>query len=80
MGEKKNCTKKQLQTSQGLLTQQAKTNVYASQSSTTTFGAIRHGADIHAVDVNKDNEGVLIQQATTHINASQKGMTEYGSV
>lgn len=78
--KKKRWSKKQLRASQGILTQQAKTNIYASQSGTTGFGSVRHGADIRADDVNKEGEGVLTQQAATHIYASQKGMTGYGSV
>jgi hypothetical protein len=44
--KKKKFTKKQLRSSQGMLTQQAQTNIYANQTGMTTFGAVRHGADI----------------------------------
>lgn len=44
--KKKRFTKKQLRASQGMLTQQAKTNIYASQAGMTAFGAVRHGKDI----------------------------------
>ncbi|KAH3699754.1 hypothetical protein DPMN_074716 [Dreissena polymorpha] len=43
---KKRFSKKQLRASQGLLTQQARTNIYANQTAMTPFGAVRHGADI----------------------------------
>lgn len=44
--QKKKFTKRQLRASQGMLTQQAKTNIYANQTGMTTFGAVRHGPDI----------------------------------
>lgn len=44
--KKKRFSKKQLRSGQGMLTQQAKTNIYACQTGMTTFGAVRHGADI----------------------------------
>lgn len=47
-GEKKKqkFSRKQLRASQGMLTQQARTNIYANQTGMTTFGAVRHGPDI----------------------------------
>lgn len=73
-------TRKQLRASQGLLTQQAKTNVFASQAGMTGFGAVRHGPDIRADDQLKEGESLLTQVAKTNIYASQKGMTGYGAV
>lgn len=70
---KKRWTRKQLRASQGLLTQQAKTNIYASQTGMTGFGAVRHGPDIRADDSVKEAEGLLTQQTLTNIYDSQKG-------
>lgn len=77
---KKRWTKKQLRASQGLLTQQAKTNIFASQKGMTGFGAVRHGPDIRADDSVKEGEGLLIQPAETNIYDSQKGMRCFGAV
>ncbi|KAH3699755.1 hypothetical protein DPMN_074717 [Dreissena polymorpha] len=77
---KKRWSKKQLRASQGLLTQQAKTNIYASQKGMTGYGAVRHGADIRADDQVKEGETMLTQQAATNIYDSQKGMRCYGAV
>lgn len=44
--KKRRFTKKQLRATQGMLTQQAKTNIYANQAGMTAFGAVRHGKDI----------------------------------
>lgn len=73
-------TRKQLRASQGLLTQQAKTNIYANQAGMTGFGAVRHGPDIRADDQVKDGEGMLTQQSQTNIFDSQKGMRCFGAV
>ena len=77
---KKRWTKKQLRASQGLLTQQAKTNIYSSQAGMTGFGSVRHGPDIRADDQNKEGEGLLIQPAKTNIYDSQAGTRGFGSV
>ena len=78
--KKRKWTRKQLKATQGMLTQQAQTNIYASQAGMTTFGAVRHGPDIRSDDLNKDGNTILTQQAQTNIYASQKGMTSYGAV
>lgn len=70
---KKRWTKKQLRASQGILTQQAKTNIYDSQKGMTTFGAVRHGPDIRSDDSTKESESLLTQQTLTNIYDSQKG-------
>jgi len=49
--KKSKFTKKQLRASQGLLTQQAKTNIYCNQTGMTAFGAVRHGKDIHVKEL-----------------------------
>lgn len=72
--KKKKWTRKQLRASQGLLTQQAKTNIYASQTGMTGFGAVRHGPDIRSDDTLKEAQGLLTQQTLTNIYDSQKGM------
>lgn len=77
---KKRWTKKQLRASQGLLTQQAKTNIFCSQAGMTGFGAVRHGPDIRADDQVKEGEAMLTQQAETNIYASQKGIRCFGAV
>lgn len=77
---KKRWTKKQLRASQGLLTMQAKTNIYASQAGMTGYGAVRHGADIRADDQVKEGESMLTQQAETNIYDSQKGTRGFGAV
>ena len=77
---KKRWTKKQLRASQGLLTQQAKTNIYANQAGMTCPGAVRHGADIRADDANQEGQAILTQQAATNIYANQSGMTSFGAV
>ena len=78
--KKKKFSKKQLRASQGLLTQMAQTNVYASQAGMKCFGAVRHGADIRSDDLDATGNSVLTQQSATHIYASQKGMTGFGAV
>ena len=70
---KKRWTKRQLRASQGLLTQQAKTNIYDSQKGMTGFGAVRHGPDIRSDDTVKEAQGLLTQQTLTNIYDSQKG-------
>jgi len=77
---KKRWSKKQLRQSQGLLTQQAKTHIYASQKGMTGYGAVRHGADIRADDQVKEGESQLTQVSETNIYDSQKGMTGFGAV
>ena len=79
-GKKRRWTRAQLRASQGLLTQQAKTNIYSSQAGMTGFGSVRHGPDIRADDQNKEGESLLTQVAKTNIYASQRGMTGYGAV
>jgi len=78
--QKRKWTRKQLRASQGILTQQSKTNIYASQAGMTGYGAVRHGADIRADDQVKEGESMLTQQAATNIYDSQKGMRCYGAV
>lgn len=78
--KKSKFTRKQLRASQGILTQQTKTNVYASQAGMTTYGAVRHGPDIRADDTVKDSQCLLTQQTKTNIYDSQKGMTPFAAV
>ena len=78
--QKRRFSRKQLRASQGLLIQQAKTNIYASQCGMTCFGAVRHGSDIRADKADQTGQGMLTLQAATHIYASQKGMTGFGAV
>lgn len=54
--KKKKFSRKQLRASQGLLTQQAKTNIYANQSGMTTFGAVRHGPDIRVRELYEEGD------------------------
>lgn len=77
---KRKFTKKQLRASQGLLTMQAKTNIYSSQSGMTCFGAIRHVSDIRADNSCPEGQGEIIMPAKTNIYASQKGMKCFGAV
>lgn len=77
---KRRFSRKQLRASQGLLTMQAKTNIYSSQAGMTCFGAVRHVSDIRADDSCPEGQGELTQTAKTNIFASQKGMACFGSV
>lgn len=54
--KKKKFSKKQLRASQGLLTQQAKTNIYANQAGMTAFGAVRHGKDIAVKELYEEGD------------------------
>ncbi|XP_060596033.1 uncharacterized protein C53C9.2-like [Ruditapes philippinarum] len=77
---KRKFSRKQLRASQGMLTMQAKTNIYSSQTGMTCFGAVRHGSDIRADNACPEGQGELTQTAKTNVFASQKGMTCFGSV
>ncbi|XP_052803341.1 calponin homolog OV9M-like [Mya arenaria] len=77
---RKKFSRKQLRASQGMLTMQAQTNIYASQKGMTGFGAVRHGRDIRADNVCQAGNGELTMVAKTNIYASQKGMTSFGAV
>ena len=54
--KKKKFTRKQLRASQSMLTQQAQTNIYASQVGMTPFGAVRHGGDIRVTELYDEGE------------------------
>ncbi|KAH3699753.1 hypothetical protein DPMN_074715 [Dreissena polymorpha] len=73
-------SRKQLRATQGLLTMQARTNIYASQRGMTGFGAVRHVSDIRVDNACPEGQGELTQIAKTHVFASQKGMTGFGAV
>lgn len=78
--QKRRFSRKQLRASQGILTMQAKTNVYSSQAGMTCFGAVRHVSDIRADNSCPEGQGELTMTAKTNIYASQKGMTCFGAV
>ncbi|XP_052255118.1 calponin homolog OV9M-like [Dreissena polymorpha] len=74
----KKFSKKQLRASDGLLTLQTGTNQFATQKG-MSFGAVRHGADIKADDLDPQGNTLLTQQAATNRFATQKGMS-FGAV
>jgi len=58
--KKKRWSRKQLRASQGLLTQQAKTNIYETQAGIRGgFGSVRHGADIRVRELYEGNDDEL---------------------
>lgn len=68
--KKKKFSKKQLRASQGMLTQQAKTNIYASQTGMTTFGAVRHGADIRVRELYEGPDDDFLPDEETSIQTT----------
>ena len=70
----------QLRSGQTFLTQQAWTNRFDSQAGTRGFGAVRHGVDIKADDLNPEGNKEVILQSGTNRFDSQKGTRGFGAV
>ena len=77
---KRKFTRDQLRSGQTFLTQQAWTNRFDSQSGTRGFGAVRHGVDIKADDINAESNKEVILQSGTNKYDSQAGTRGFGAV
>lgn len=77
---KRKFTRDQLRSGQTFLTQQAWTNRFDSQAGTRGFGAVRHGVDIKADDLNAQGNTEVILQSGTNKFDSQKGTRGFGAV